>query len=66
MECYNGNCGSTSNSSGLLDALRSVESLPEDEIFKVNRLYAEDPDQSKVNAGIGSYYDDQGRPYVFP
>lgn len=44
----------------------SVELLPEDPILGLQVVFAADPRESKVNLGIGSYKNEQGKPFVLP
>ncbi|EPY50868.1 aspartate aminotransferase [Schizosaccharomyces cryophilus OY26] len=42
-----------------------IEAQP-DAIFRLNSLYSQDEDPSKVNMSIGAYRDDTGRPWILP
>jgi aspartate/tyrosine/aromatic aminotransferase len=41
-----------------------IELLPDDPIFNLTNVYAADPRPNKVNLGIGTYKDSEGKPFV--
>jgi hypothetical protein len=42
-----------------------VPMAPPDPIIGVNQAFSADPDNRKVNLGVGAYRDDNAKPYVF-
>lgn len=42
----------------------SIELYPEDPILSIPKHFAEDPRPHKVNLGLGSYRDTEGKPYI--
>ena len=38
---------------------------PPDPIIGVNQAFLSDPDNRKVNLGVGAYRDDNNKPYIF-
>jgi aspartate aminotransferase len=44
----------------------TVTHLPEDPILSIPIAFKADPRKEKVNLGVGSYLDDEGKPYLFP
>lgn len=44
----------------------SVTHLPEDPILSIPIAFKADPRKEKVNLGVGSYLDDEGKPFLLP
>lgn len=44
----------------------TVTHLPEDPILSIPLAFKADPRKEKVNLGVGSYLDDEGKPFLFP
>jgi len=42
-----------------------VPMAPPDPIIGVNQAFLSDPDNRKVNLGVGAYRDDNNKPYIF-
>lgn len=45
---------------------QDVQQGPPIEVFQLNRMFMEDPHQSKINLSIGAYRDEKGQPWVLP
>ncbi|CAB3245399.1 unnamed protein product [Arctia plantaginis] len=43
-----------------------VEQGPPIEVFQLNKLFLDDPNQVKVNLTVGAYRDENGKPWVLP
>ena len=59
-------CGSDSFMAAKPSFFQSVTLAPPDPIFQITASYKADPDQSKINLGVGAYRDDDGKPWVLP
>ncbi|XP_075980800.1 glutamate oxaloacetate transaminase 1 [Anticarsia gemmatalis] len=45
---------------------QDVQQGPPIEVFQMNKMFTEDPDQNKINLSVGAYRDEQGKPWVLP
>jgi len=46
--------------------MNQYQTIPPDTIFRLNDEFKADPRPNKVNAGIGIYLDESGKPFVIP
>ena len=46
--------------------MKQYKFFPQDTIFSLNDEFKADPRPNKINAGIGIYLDNQGKPFVIP
>ncbi|KAI8897834.1 pyridoxal phosphate-dependent transferase [Globomyces pollinis-pini] len=48
------------------NSLFNTTLAPQDVIFEITAAYKADPDQNKINLGVGAYRDNSGKPWILP